>query len=238
MNNDFSEIAAYYDDLYVKPEQYRTEAEKVKTLIETYKLSKGNSLLDLACGTGGHIPYWRDKYDVTGLDISTEMLALARGKYPDVEFVLGDMIGFSLSRQFDALVCLYGSIGFVRTPENLKKALQTFSLHLKHGGVLCLTPWSTKEEFIPKIVVDTVKHPHVRIARMENVKLKTPGIIEVEFHHLIGRDGKVTYHKQSIEIGLFSRKQYSGSINEAGLKLVDYYQGPDVPMGAFIVRKP
>ena len=74
MQNDFAEIAAYYDELYVKPEQYQIEAEKTIALIEIYKLSSGNDLLDLACGTGGHIPYWCKHYTVTGLDISPEML--------------------------------------------------------------------------------------------------------------------------------------------------------------------
>lgn len=238
MHDEFSAIAAYYDDLYVDPERYKAEAVKVKSLIKTYGLSGGNDLLDLACGTGGHVPYWLDDYRVTGLDFSPEMIARARRKFPEIEFILGDMVDFSLSRRYDALVCLYGSIGFVRTLKKLNKALLSFSAHLKKGGVLCLTPWSTKEEFKPKIIVDAVKQPHVRIARMENVRLKAPGLIEVVFHHLIGRDGKVTYYTQSLEVGLFSRQQYSNAINKAGLELLEYYGGPDMPMGAFIARKP
>lgn len=194
MYDEYADIAAYYDELYVKPEHYQLEAAKAAALVETYKLSGGNDLLDLACGTGGHIPYWCDPYRVTGLDLSPEMLAHAICKFPDIEFHLDDMVDFVMGREFDALVCLYGSIGFVRTLENLNRALVTFAAHLKPGGVLCLTPWSTQEEFKPKIVVDAVKHPDVRIARMENVKRKAPDLIELDFHHLVGRDGVVTYH--------------------------------------------
>ena len=104
--------------------------------------------------------------------------------------------------------------------------------------MLCLTPWSTKEEFKPAIAVDAVKHPHVRIVRMENVKHKAPGLIEVDFHHLIGRDGVVTYRTQSIEIGLFSRQQYTNAITGAKLELTEYYEGHDMPMGVFVARKP
>ena len=238
MPDEWKDIAAYYDELYVKPERYRLEATKALYLVETYRLSKGNELLDIACGTGGHVIYWREKYRVTGLDNSSEMLSRAKGKFPDIEFVNHDMMNFALDRQFDAMICLYGSIGFVRTPENLNRSLYTFAAHLKEGGVLCLTPWSTREEFKPKIVVDAVKHPHLRIARMENVKLKAPGLVEVDFHHLLGRDGKVTYLTQSTEVGLFSRQQYLDAINNAGLELMEYYHGPDMPMGVFVVRKP
>jgi len=237
MNDEFANIAAYYDELYVKPEQYQREAARASTLIETYKLSGGTDLLDLACGTGGHIPYWRDLYIVTGLDLSPAMLDRAIHRFPDVEFHLGNMVDFVLGRSFDALVCLYGSIGFVRTLENLNNAVSNFAAHLKCGGVLCLTPWSTQEEFEPKIVVDVVKHANVHISRMENVKRKAPGLVEVDFHHLVGQDDTVTYHTQSIEVGLFSRQQYLDALYSAQLELMEYYEGSDMPMGLFVARK-
>jgi SAM-dependent methyltransferase len=237
MDDEFADIAEYYDELYVKPEQYQREAARVSTLIETYKLSGGNTLLDLACGTGGHIPYWRDNSIVTGLDLSPAMLDRAIHKFPDVEFHLGNMVDFVLEQSFDAIVCLYGSIGFVRTRENLNKTLLNFAEHLILGGVLCLTPWSTQEEFKPKIVVDAVKQPHVRISRMENVKRKAPDLVEVDFHHLVGRDGIVTYHTQSMEIGLFSRQQYLDALSKANLELMEYYEGSDISMGLFVARK-
>jgi len=237
MADTFADIAAYYDELYVKPKRYEREATRAMTLVEKYKLGDGNDLLDVACGTGSHIPYWRNSYRVVGLDISPSMLTHATRKFPDVEFHLGDMVDFHLGQDFDVLMCLYGSIGFVRTPENLNRALVMFTLHLKPGGVLCLTPWSTQEEFNPAIVVDVVKHPTIRIARMENVKLKRHDTVKVDFHHLVGRDGEVTYHQQSIEIGLFSQQQYRDAISIAGLKLMEYYQGRDIRMGAFVARK-
>jgi ubiquinone/menaquinone biosynthesis C-methylase UbiE len=236
--NEFSRFAPYYDELYVKPEQYEIEATKAMDRIEAYKQSGGNELLDIACGTGGHIPYWQKRYRVTGLDISPQMLARAKQKFPGIEFIQGDMIDFNINRQFDALVCLYGSIGFTRTVKNLNKALGAFARHMKPGGVLYLTPWSTKEDFKPQIVAGSVKHPDVRIARMENVRLKNPNTIEVDFHHLIGHGGKVTYRTQTIRVGLFSKQQYQNAIGGAGLELMEYYQNADAPMGVFVARKP
>ena len=238
MTDVFADIAEYYDELYVKPKRYEREAISAMTLVEKYKLSDGNDLLDVACGTGSHIPYWKNHYRVVGLDISSSMLTHATCKFPDVEFHLGDMVDFHLGQDFDVLMCLYGSIGFVRTPENLNKALVMFTLHLKPGGVPCLTPWLTQEEFNPAIVVDVVKHPKIRIARMENVKLKGHDKVKVDFHHLVGRDGEVTYHQQSIEVGLFSQQQYHDAISTAGLQLMEHYQGRDIRMGAFVTRKP
>ena len=237
MADEFADIAAYYDELYVKPEQYQREAERTLAIAEIYKQSNGNDLLDIACGTGGHVTYWRKHYSVTGLDLSPAMLNRAVQKFPDIEFHLGDMVDFVLEQNFDVVVCMYGSIGFMRTVENLNRAVSNFTKHLKPGGILCLTPWSTQEEFEPDIVVDTVKHPDVGISRMENVRLKSPGLAEVDFHHLVGRDGKVTYYTQSIEVGLFSRQQYLDVLSNAGLELMEYYNGSDIPMGLFVARK-
>ena len=71
-------------------------------------------LLVLACGTGGHIPYFKDDYHVSGLDLSEDMLNLAREKFSDTEFYIGNLIDFQLEADFDAMICLYGSIGFVK----------------------------------------------------------------------------------------------------------------------------
>ncbi len=236
--DEWAEIATYYDDLYVKPEQYGREAARVLALLDSYKLSNGHDLLDIACGTGGHIPYWRGTYSVTGLDLSPSMLAQAKRKFPDIEFHQGDMVDFAVDRRFDAAVCLYGSIGVVLTLGKLNKAVARFAAHLRPGGVLCLTPWSTREEFEPKIVVDVVKQADVRICRMENVMRKAPDMVEVDLHHLVGRDGTVTYHTLSMRIGLFSEQQYLAAMIDAGLEVMEHYRGADVPMGVFIARKP
>ncbi|MDP6403232.1 MAG: hypothetical protein QF467_06760 [SAR202 cluster bacterium] len=125
-----------------------------------------------------------------------------------------------------------------RLSKNSHQALKTMTRHLLTGGIVIIVPWSTKETFKEKIMVDAVKHPHVKIARMENVKLKTPNVVVVMFHHLIGRDGQVTYHTQTMEVGLFSQEAYISAFQKAGLELVEVYEGVAIKMGAFIGRLP
>ena len=101
---------------------------------------------------------------------------------------------------------------------------------------MVIVPWSTTETFEDKIVVDAVKHPHMRIARMENVKRKADDCVEITFHHLIGQNGQVKYHTQCMEMGLFSHDEYISAIEEAGLHLIEIYEGPNIRMGAFVGR--
>jgi SAM-dependent methyltransferase len=238
MYSDFREISAYYDSMYVNDAEYAPEAARVKELLTRHGAPAGADLLVLACGTGGHIPYFRDDYNVSGLDLSEDMLGLARKKFPEVSFHCGNLIDFKLDADFDAMVCLYGSIGFVKTVENLRAAMRRIAAHLRPDGLALITPWSTVEDFQDLIVVGAVDRPDLKIARMEQVSLKEPGIVEVTFHHLLGKGKDVHYNKQSMEIGLFSREEYISAMTDAGLDVVEEYSGADVRGGAFIGKRP
>lgn len=237
MYTDFKTISTYYDALYVNDEEYSSEAARVKELLTKHGLPAQGDLLVLACGTGGHIPFFKDHYHVSGLDLSEDMLALAGSKFPGIGFHLGNLVDFELHMDFDAIVCLYGSIGFVKTVDNLRASMERIAAHLRPEGLALITPWSTEEDFRDIIVVDAADRPDLKIARMEQVRLKEPKLIEVTFHHLLGKNDNVTYHKQSMEIGLFSRQEYLSAMKDAGLKVIEEYTGTDVRGGAYIGKR-
>lgn len=232
----FSDIAPYYDALYVRPDMYRIEAGAVDRILKRHGRSRGVRLLDVACGTEGHVPFLKDRYEVEGLDLSEDMLRIARKNFPDIPFHLADMTDFSFDASYDAIICMYGGIGFTGTPEAARRAVASMKRHLATGGVLVLVPWMTKETFHDALVVDAVNRPEIGIARMENVRRKSEGVVEVSFHHLIGQNGQVRYHTQTMDIGLFSEEEYVSFFRSAGLSLVERYTEPDIAMGAFVGR--
>lgn len=69
-------------------------------MIKNYKKSDGNEMLDVACGTGSHIPYLKDQFNITGLDLDKDMLNEAGKKLPGIKFVTGDMRTFKLKKKF------------------------------------------------------------------------------------------------------------------------------------------
>jgi ubiquinone/menaquinone biosynthesis C-methylase UbiE len=98
----FSKSAQYYDEIYASIDKdYAAEARKAHKIIREYKQSKGKSLLDVACGTGFHAGLLGKYYQVEGLDLDPEMLAVAKKKHPKIRFHPGDMTDFDLKRQFD-----------------------------------------------------------------------------------------------------------------------------------------
>ena len=142
----YRESARYYDEIY-SYKDYKKEAEKIHRIIRKYKTNLGNSLLDVACGTGNHIQYLKPYYHVEGLDINQEMLAIARRKHPDIVFHKADMTNFNLGRQYDVIVCLFSAIGFVQNVPKLRRTMRSITKHLRPGGVVIVEPWLSPKVF-------------------------------------------------------------------------------------------
>ena len=70
----FTKSAEFYDRIY-HWKDYVGEAAKLHALIQQHKQMDANTLLDVACGTGGHFPYLREHYQLSGLDLDDGMLA-------------------------------------------------------------------------------------------------------------------------------------------------------------------
>src|SRR5690242_12139387 len=124
----FTKSAAFYDAIY-SFKDYSAEAVQVAAVIEQNKRSQGKTLLDVGCGTGQHLQYLGENYQVEGLDLDGELLKIARGRCPDVPFHQADMVDFDLGKQFDVVTCLFSSIGYAKTVERLDSAIAHIAHH-------------------------------------------------------------------------------------------------------------
>ena len=181
----YKTISTYYDMMYVNDESYRSEVDKVVSLVEQYKTSKGNKLLDIACGTGAQAAYLQKHFTVTGIDLSDEMLTIAKDKVKDATFINADMCNFSLNNKYDVILNLYGSIGQVESLEQMQRSIECAYNHLKQGGIFILTPWSTKENFNEALVCRTKTIDFSGFCRMETVNRISDDKIRIEYYHLI-----------------------------------------------------
>ena len=159
-------MARFYDKIY-HWKDYPKEVRQIKGLIRRYKRSPGKALLDVACGTGRHLQYLQEDFDCTGTDISRKMLEVARKNVPKVEFIEASMEDFELSREFDVVLCLFSSIGHLRTKRALNRALANFARHTKKGGVLIIEPWIRESAWRDKSVgLQTYDSDSLKIARV------------------------------------------------------------------------
>lgn len=140
---EYSKKAREYDTRNVD-KCYKWESQDLILRIKEFKKTNGNELLDVGCGTGGHLIYLQDKFDCTGIDLYKEMLGLAGKKLKKkVKLFQGDMTSFNLDKEFDVIICLYSVINFSKTYPTLRKTLRNFYRHLKKGGVVIIEPYYT-----------------------------------------------------------------------------------------------
>jgi SAM-dependent methyltransferase len=99
------------------------------------QLEGRRTVLELACGTGSILAHLRGSHEVAGVDLSPDMLAIARAKVPGVELVEGDMTSIRLGRTFDAVLCLYDAINHLTAFEDWELVFDTAVAHLEPGGV-------------------------------------------------------------------------------------------------------
>ena len=138
--------AEYYDIFYAdKP--YAEEAQFVDDCLQRFASGPNQSLLELACGTGKHALEMAQRgYQVLALDYSKDLLEVARRRAAEsganIDFRLADMRELDLEVEpFDAAICLFDSIGYVRTNEALKATLDGIHRHIRPGGVFVFEFW-------------------------------------------------------------------------------------------------
>jgi len=224
----FSKSAKYYNAIYASMgKDHATEARKIHQLIQEHKHTSGNTLLEVACGTGLHASILREDYQVEGLDLDAGLLEVASQNYPDIPLHQADMTEFDLGKQFDAVTCLFSSIGYVKTKERLAQAVQNMTRHLLPGGVLIVEPWFTPEQWKPgRVSALFVDQPNLKISRM-NISEVDGHLSFFVFHYTIGTPQGVEHFTERHELGLFTHEEYLEAFQKVELEVVHDPEGLD-----------
>lgn len=215
----YKKLAQYYDLIY-SFKNYLDETALLLKVIEQYKKSPGNTLLDVACGTGKHLSYLKDKFQCIGTDLNEKMLNVARKNVPGVRFIQKNMINMRLHMSFDILTCLFSSIAYVKTYENLAKTIETFSLHLNTGGIAIIEPWFTKETFkkvgYPPVMI--CEDRNTRITRFNTSKIKgNLSVVTVDFS-VETENTEVEYIQDQHELAMFEPEKTLHLMKNAGFE--------------------
>lgn len=145
MSDDLSQLALNTQAVYERQAR-RFDAERAKGLHERIWLDRftagrasGARILDLGCGAGEPIAAYliAHGFRVTGLDASRAMLEIARQRWPDGDWRLGDMRTLDLPERFDGI--LGWNSFFHLTRDEQRATLPRLARHLAPSGVLLLT---------------------------------------------------------------------------------------------------
>lgn len=211
----FQESASVYDAIYQRAKDYPAEVAKLLTI------RSSGRLLDVACGTGAHLAYLREHFEVEGLDLSPAQLTHAAQRLPGVPLHIGDMCAFDLGRRFDMVTCLSASIGYAADEAALRQAVATMAGHVAVGGQLVIEPWFTPDAWwTGHVAMTVVDDPDIKIARIA-VNGRVGDVSVIDLHHLVGTAAGVRTFVERHEMCLFDRSQIEGAMKACGLR-IDY----------------
>jgi len=162
------------------------------------------------------------------------MLRVARKKIKGVVFGQADMVNLNLGKRFDVVVCLFSSIGYVRTYANLKKTLRNIARHLQTGGVAIIDPWRTKASFKTGSYLTTYDSESLKITVLALAKMRRNSSI-TDDHYLIAEENKdIKYMVDRHEMGLFEKKNTLRAMRDAGLRAIFLKNGLRTNRGAYV----
>ena len=129
----YNKDAKHYDAF--NEEHSKTINQTIENIVKKHTIK---TILDFTCGTGSQV-FWLTKsgYDVTGVDISSMMLRVAKNKAKqeklDIKFLEGDMRTMYVGK-FDAVITIFNSVGHLTTLD-FEKATRNVNSNLKPGGI-------------------------------------------------------------------------------------------------------
>lgn len=143
MNKD--SIKEFFDSIAPKWDNEPIADKKILDIIlDNGGIRENIDILDVACGTGVLFPYYleRNVKSITAIDLSPEMVKIAKSKFPQANVICGDAENIILDKQFDAIM-IYNAFPHFPEPE---KVIESLSKALKTGGRFTIAHGLSKKE--------------------------------------------------------------------------------------------
>ncbi len=133
----YGEFAYIYDKV-MESMDYDKWYLFIKKIFEEIEF-KGTDIMDMGCGTGEILlRLKKEGYKPLGIDISPEMLLVAKEKFDklkeDIPLVNQDMLELRLPVEVDAVISLFDTMNYITDYRKLNKVFANINMHLPIGG--------------------------------------------------------------------------------------------------------
>ncbi|MBX7041822.1 MAG: class I SAM-dependent methyltransferase [Ignavibacteria bacterium] len=139
----YDRLARYYDGVISGKD---ISAPYVISAIRRFN-PRAKTILELGCGTGDVLKGLADRFELTGIDSSAQMLKIAEKKIPGANFIKGDIRHPAVAGRFDAVICMYDTINHVTLLTDWKRIFRNVQNALNDNGLFIFdvnTPYKLK----------------------------------------------------------------------------------------------
>lgn len=156
MEKLYSELANIYHIMYQSFINYDEEFVYYDVILKQHNAS---NVLEIGCGSGNMAKrLLAAGYAYCGIDLSEEMLAIAKHQLPQASFICADMRWFSVATKFDAALIPGRSLSYILTLEDLQKTFNSVYNSLHENGYFIFDVINA-DKFMPSInSYETIVH--------------------------------------------------------------------------------
>lgn len=206
----------YYHLLYF----HRDEADArdfIDVLISYLQLPVSSHVLDLACGRGRHAIYMNQQgYRVTGLDLSTQSIALAKRHENERLFFATHDMRQPLPQTYDLILNLFTSFGYFDTDKEHLAALNNIHSGLRDGGTFVLDFMNA-----PRVMETLVAHNRCEIEGVVfEMSRRIDGSHIIKDIHIHDGRKKLTFHEN---VRAFTPESLQSMLESAGFQVIDLW---------------
>jgi SAM-dependent methyltransferase len=234
MSNYAGRYAELYD-LFYADKPYAEEARFVHERIQEFGGHPTREVLELACGTGRHaLELEKFDYQITATDGSPDMLQVASRRAAKngskIVFVASDMRDLHLlSKEFDAAICLFDSIGYLKTDDAVRDVLAKIWNHLRSDGLFIFEFWHAPamlNQYSP-VRVRRWKNSDREIVRISETMLdRGKRLADVDYTiYELKNDGTYSSFRETHTNRYFSVDEMKGFISNAKFDPLKFFAG-------------
>lgn len=227
----YSGIFRVYDRLNADID-YSAWADFIEDIFKKYANRDVHLILDLACGTGSMtLELAKRGYDMTGIDLSTEMLSVARQRAADegienILWLMQDMRSFELYGTVDAIVCALDSLNYLRDTKELDCVFSLVNNYLDAGGMFVFdlnTPYKFENVFSDNAYVLEDEGVYCGWQNFYNSKTKKCNFYLTVFEEQ--DDGSYLRYDEEQTERCFAMRSVKKALEENGFELCGVFAG-------------
>ncbi|RBP46829.1 class I SAM-dependent DNA methyltransferase [Garciella nitratireducens] len=231
----YQQFAQVYDILMMEDIDYFKWAKYLEEIFDYWKC-KPKNIIDLACGTGNiTISLAQMGYDMVGIDISQDMLAIAEQKARklsiDIQWLHQDMKRFQGFRDRDAIICVCDGMNYILKENDLKEIFSRIYSSLRKNGIFVFD-MNSKYKIEKIFAGQTFAYGGEKVSYIwENYYDKEENIIDYELSFFVKRGEYYQRFDEFHQQKAYSIEKIIRILQEVGFQNIDYYH-------AFSLDKP